>query len=611
MCGIVAIATADRSRFERTILERMRDAIAHRGPDDAGIFSDEGIALAHRRLSIIDLASGHQPMADFNKRAWIVFNGEIYNFKELRREFTQRGYKFETTSDTEVILASYLLDGDSFLEKLNGIFALALWDINSRRLVLARDRLGVKPLYLWKSPMSIAAASEIKALLECPAIAAEAEEELIPEYLAFRQLSGHRTLFRGIECLPPGSILSWQDGYSHIRQYWKLPPIQASGKASLSDCLEEVEDLIEEACRIQLMSDVPLGTYNSGGIDSSLVTRFVAQEAQDGLNTFCVGLSEAGHDERPFAERVAREFGTHHHQIVVENEEFSDALPAMIWHHDEPLNHPNTVAMYLLSKEAKRKVTVVLTGEGADELFAGYPRYRLGAAFDILGDLGVNALGKVFRYLDAGHSAKWEQIKRALLIGPGGALVEAPRYVVDGSIGQILVGDLEPTHLHRLPATPPPGSTLSKMLEYDQQNYLLSVLNRLDKASMAFGVEARVPFLDHRIVELAASLPISLKMRHFETKYVLKRVAERHLPKEVVYRRKSGLSLPLRTWFSAEMGLGRYLDLLIEPRSLQRPYFQPEAVRAMVKAQRSEVADHTQLIWGLVNLELWHRAFVD
>ncbi len=612
MCGIVALATVERCRPAESILRQMRDSMTHRGPDDAGIFVGEGIGLGHRRLSIIDLATGHQPMTDAEQRIWVVFNGEIYNYREIRADLKKRGYDFRTASDTEVILASYFLDGDKFLENLNGIFAIALWDSQHSRLILARDRMGIKPLYIWQSDEFLAAASEIKALLKHPAVKTEPEVDRFPEYLAFRHLADSATLFRGISSLEPGTMLTWEQGKSQRQTYWRLPHCADAQRRSESDYLEELTFLLKDSCQMQMVSDVPLGTFNSGGVDSSIVTSLVAESTANTLNTFCVGLEDSDLDESPFAKIVAERFGTNHTSLVVDKASFADSLPSVIWHHDEPLNHPNTVPMFLLSEVAKKYVTVVLTGEGSDELFAGYPRYRLGQAFDRLGETGVSALGVVAGPLQrVVKEMKWRRVLAAARIGQIGALIEAARYVEDQRIRDVLTGDLEQSNSRRHSSVSITGSLVSSMLEYDQRTYLVSLLNRLDRASMAFGIEARVPLLDHRIVEFAAKVPVDLKLRKGTTKHLVKRIATTRLPNAVVYRRKSGLALPLNRWFKDRKALGRYLDLLMEPRSLQRTHLRPQAVAAAISDHRSNKRDHSQLLWGLVNLELWQRVMFE
>jgi asparagine synthase (glutamine-hydrolysing) len=611
MCGIVALYNTDLSAVDPDLLVSMRDRIRHRGPDDAGLRIEGHVGLGHRRLSIIDLSAGaKQPMCDESGRVWISFNGEIYNFKDLRSECEARGYRFRTKSDTETILAAYVLDGETFVTRLNGIFSFALWDSGRQRLYLVRDRLGVKPLYVWRRDGIVAAASEIKALLEHPRIQPEVDADLVPEYLAFRQMSGTKTLLKGIEQVAPGTMLVVDRAGERTVTYWSQPVCVTPDQADETTHLARVEELLQDAARMQMVSDVPLGTFNSGGIDSSLITAYVAETAAGGLNTFSVGFDDPRFDERPYAEMVARKYGTNHRTLVIQNHEYSDQLPHVVWYHDEPLSHPHTVQLYLLSRFARQFVTVVLTGEGSDELFAGYPRYRAGAMLQRLGPLGRWLGGSLARRLPPG-SSRWEKARRALAVGPLGNVVQAPRWVGDGDLQRVLALDASPIRPERLPTYPLNGDWVARMLEQDQRNYLHVLLMRLDKTTMAASLEARVPFLDHRLVELAARVPTSLKLKGLENKYLIKKLAVRRLPESLVYRRKMGFPVPLSEWFRDPVGLGRYLELLLEPRSLDRGYFQSEQVKRVVAEHRAGSHDHRELLWGLVNLELWHRTVVE
>lgn len=609
MCGIVAVYTRDKKPLGEHLLVSMRDSMVHRGPDDAGIYLDQYVALGHRRLSIIDRSGGHQPMSDHSGTVWIVFNGEIYNFLSLRDELAGRGYRFKTRSDTEVILALYAHEGERFVHRLNGIFAFALWDSKKKKLYLVRDRMGVKPLYVYHGKNFVAAASEIKALLQHPHIKGEINDSAIPEYLAFRQLCGNKTMFKGIEQLRPGHTMVIEPTGSTTRTYWPLP-LCTSERAHIQYA-EQIDSLLREATQMQMVADVPLGTFNSGGLDSSLVTVCAAEKTAGRLNTFSVGFSDPQLDERPYAEIVARELNTNHRSVVIDNQEYAENLPRVIWHHDEPLSHPHTVQLYLLSKFTKQFVTVVLTGEGADELFAGYPRYRIGAALQLLGPGGQWLARQLVRFVPDRSASRFQKAKRALQLGPLGTVIEASRWVTDAQLGLVLESDASPIKPDRFPIHPLNGDLVARMLEQDQRNYLQAILMRLDKATMGASVEARVPFLDHRLVELAATIPSSQKLRRFKTKYPIKRVAIQCLPRKIVHRRKMGFSVPLNEWFRKPLGLGRFLDLLVEPRSLQRGYLRAENVRTIVKAHRNGRGQYGELLFGLINLELWQRLMIE
>lgn len=615
MCGIVALYSKEAGGIDRRVVEAMRDTMEHRGPDDADLYVDEHVGLGHRRLSILDLSeAGRQPMVDASGDVWVCYNGEIYNFPELRRELEARGYPFRTRCDTEVILALYSLDGEDHLaDRLNGIFAFALWDARKKRLVLVRDRVGIKPLYFWQGPGVVGAASEIKALLAHPDLEPAVRQDAVPEYLAYRQVSDGRTLFRDVEQVLPGEMVVIQDGKVHRRTYWQLPRCGAveGGPRSVAEAKEQLEALLRDAVHLQMLSDVPLGTYNSGGVDSSLVTSFVAEKAGDHLETFCIGLENPAFDERPYANLVAEQYKTEHHELVVTERDYADHMPRLVWHHDEPLTHPNTLPIYLLSRLAKQEVTVVLTGEGADEFFGGYPRYRLGEALDKLGVVGRGAGGVIARLLPIHSTGKLGKILNALRHGPEAAIAQTSRYVSNAHLGQLLELDAALADRWRNPPEILGGDIVSSMLEFDQRNYLLPILHRLDKAAMAFSLEARVPFLDHRILEFAATVPSGFKVHKGENKHVVKELAKERLHHDVVYRKKSGLAMPLKDWLRDPDTMGRYLEMLDEPRARQRPYLDGRSLGRFVEEHREGRANHAELLWGLLNLELWQRVMVE
>lgn len=614
MCGIVALYSAVSGRIEPRLLEAMRDVMEHRGPDDAGVFCDQHVGLGHRRLSIQDLSpAGHQPMADARGEVWVCYNGEIYNFPQLRRELEAQGYTFRTHCDTEAILALYELEGvEAMANRLNGIFAFILWDQRRQRLFLVRDRVGIKPLYLWQGDGFVAAASEIKALLVHPSVPRGVRHDAIAEYLTYRQVSGGRTLFADIETVGPGEMVIIDHGQVSRRTYWQLPTVQPVHDAPSADLLgEQLDELLRDATHLQMLSDVPLGTFNSGGVDSSLVTSYVAEKAGDHLNTFCIGLEDPRLDERPYADLVAEGFRTDHHSLVVTTGDFADHLPKVLWHHDEPLTHPNTLPIYLLSKLAKQHVTVVLTGEGADEFFGGYPRYRLGALLEGLGPFG-RALGSLFaRLLPMRPANRWGKVLDALDHGPESAIARVSRHVAEQDVQRLLSLDPADSLAHRRRPQVEDGDVIGAMLTFDQHNYLLPILNRLDKASMAWSLEARVPFLDHRLLEFAATVPSALKVRRNGNKILVKNLASQRLPHDVVYRKKSGLAMPLEDWLRQTEGMGRYLDMLLEPRARQRDYIEGKALETLVEEHRGGRANHAELLWGLLNLELWQRVMLE
>lgn len=613
MCGIVALYSADSGRIEPRLVEAMRDVMEHRGPDDAGLYCDDHVGLGHRRLSIQDLSpAGHQPMVDASGEVWVCYNGEIYNFPELRRDLESQGYVFRTQCDTEAILALYELEGEEAMaRRLNGIYAFILWDRRKQRLFLVRDRVGIKPLYLWQGDGFVAAASEVKALLEHPSVPRGVRQDAIAEYLTYRQVSAGRTLFEGIETVGPGEMWVIEGGAVHRRTYWELPSYEPQKGLDVDIWLQRLDALLRDSTHLQMISDVPLGTFNSGGVDSSLVTSYVAEKAGDQLNTFCIGLEDPRLDERPYADLVADAFRTDHHQLVVTTTDFADHLPDVVWHHDEPLTHPNTLPIYLLSKMAKERVTVVLTGEGADEFFGGYPRYRLAALLESLGSAGRGLGGLLARLVPWRPASRVGKVLDALHHGPEAAIAQVSRHVAEVDVAKVLAIDPSAGLSFRQAPEVDGDGFIADMLTFDQRNYLLPILIRLDKASMAWGLEARVPFLDHRLLELAATVPTSLKVQRGANKILLKNLAEQRLPHDVVHRKKSGLAMPLEEWLRQPQGMGRYLDMLLEPRAQQRDYLARGELQKLVQQHRGGQANHAELLWGLLNLELWQRIMLE
>jgi len=614
MCGIVAIFRRDGAPVSEGEILTMRESLVHRGPDDAGIFLDGGVGLGHRRLKIIDLATGHQPMANERGTVHLVYNGEIYNYRELRTMLQSEGVRLRTQSDTETILGLYDLFQEDCVRHLRGMFAFILWDGDRRRLVVARDRLGIKPLYLFRRGATVAAASEIKALLTLSGARACAEET-IAEYLAFRSLTGSRTMFRDVERVAPGELLVFQENSEERRKYWTLPgpePAEATPRP-VQDWTDEFDSLLAAVTRDHMVSDVPLGTFNSGGVDSSLITAYVAAKAGPRLNTYSIGFDDPAFDERPYARMVAERFRTHHHSPVMKGHEYAEWLPTALWHHDEPLNHPHSVHLAYLSRIAREKVTVVLTGEGSDELFAGYPRYRLPRILDRMAVLGP-FLAPVLRAASGLLRERGRLRVRSVLNGrDGGFRVDRlAAFVSPGAVRRVLV----PEATRGLPEDRPEGGArppllLGSALRFDQENYLQSLLNRLDKMTMSASLEGRVPFLDHVVVEFAARVPAGLKIRGLQNKFLVKQVARRYLPANIVGRQKAGFAVPIAHWLRPGGPLHPMVEMVLEPRGLSRGYLRAEAVRRIVDEHRSGRRDHGELLWGLVNIELWQRTVVE
>jgi asparagine synthase (glutamine-hydrolysing) len=627
MCGIAGFVTNGGAPQPPGVIERMTDALRHRGPDDEGHYTDRSAALGHRRLSIIDVAAGHQPMPNEDGRLQIVFNGEIFNHAALRPDLERAGHRYTTRCDTETILHSYEQYGADCVSRFRGMFAFAIWDTAARTLFCARDRLGIKPLYYYWDGKLFAFASEIKALLAHPAISASFDEALLPEYLAFGYTSGDRTLFAGIRKLMPGHVLTLaldaEAPRLEIRRYWDIPAPEPEPGRDDASWIRECRERLEETVRMRLMSDVPLGMFLSGGLDSSAIAALIKRMTTGPVETFSVGYREAQFSELSYARQVAESIGTDHHEIVVGMDDFFGALPRLIWHEDEPITWPSSVSLYFVSKLASERVKVVLTGEGSDELFGGYGRYR----FYLLNQRWA----RIYGVLPAGLRRRIREgvaATRLLAAGPRRKLqhtfvgrdasVEA--LYLDNfysafsggeqrSLFPPLAGGAPYAGFLEFWNTGRPYSTLQRMLYADQKTYLVELLMKQDQMSMASSIESRVPFLDHTFVEFAARVPDRLKVRGGEGKYIVKRAVEDLLPREIIYRRKMGFPTPLRQWLR-EPAAEKLLATLRDPNGLLGPYVDRAALDALLARQSSGAEDVTDRIWRLLNLQIWGDLFI-
>ena len=612
MCGIAGLLLkkAD-ARVDSDLLTRMRDVMIHRGPDEGGLYTDGALGLCHRRLSIIGVTTGHQPMHGSDPRYWIVFNGEIYNYRELRRELEQRGHRFRTESDTEVIVNAYAEYGADCVQQLNGMFAFAIWDVEHRSLFLARDRMGVKPLYYYDGPEGFVFASEIKAVLASGQPRAELDKERIWEYFLYRGITGENTLFSGIRSLLPGHSMHVTADSCKIRQFWMHRRAEFPADCTLSGSAARLDDLLVDAVRIRLMSEVPLGTFCSGGVDSSLVTAIAARHLGEGVNTFSVGFSDAAYDETRYARIVAKRYATRHHELVVENAEFAGHLEQLVWLNDEPLHFANSVQIYAISRLAKQFVTVVLTGEGADELFLGYPRYQIPQILNRVRHLSPvlrPLLGGLRRVSDDHRIRKLEYFLRRDV---DSAILTSSAANEGEGIETLLVPEVprsaeyRESVLARYCDLPDIGARLSFQ---DQHTYLVSILNRQDKMSMGASIEARVPFLDYRIAEFANALPSGCRTRWLRSKELVKRVARNYLPDEVVYRRKSGFGVPLAAWLRDDAGLGSLAERIFSS-GLGEGVIDQQHLRALWRDHRAGTADHAELLWTALSFLIWRERF--
>src|SRR6266403_3129981 len=561
MCGIVGIFNFDPQRpVGEDLLRVMNVTITHRGPDEDGFYLNGPLGMANRRLSIIGLKDGRQPIANEDRTVWTVFNGEIYNYPDLRRDLEARGHTFRTSTDTEVLVHLYEEHGEDFVRELNGMFAIALWDDRRRRLLIYRDRLGEKPLYYVRTGKRLLFASEIKALLRDPAVDRTVDPAALYDYLSFQYNPRRETIFRGIVRLKPGTMLVVSaDGVSE-RTYWELP-VSADAPRSEDEYLEALRALLRDSVKRRLLSDVPLGAFLSGGIDSSVVVGLMSEVLVEPVKTFSVGFKVAGgYDESTHAERVARHFGADHHTLVVESMDVEHLLPRTVYSLDEPVADFAAIPTFLVSEFARRHVKVVLTGEGADELFAGYEHYRLAAMLARYQRLP----GGVRRFLSALGAVAPPRLAKALAAGAldslaGFRLVKS--VFRPAELDGLLSGDVR-AQLNGVAVQPDFARIFARAGDLDPLNrYLLAdlatclpedLLMKVDKMSMSVSLEARVPFLDHRVVELAAGMPSTLKWRR-GGKYILKRLAAGLVPQDIIERPKHGFRLPLDRWFRAEL----------------------------------------------------------
>ena len=631
MCGINGIALSARSgrRVDAGVLARMRDVITHRGPDDEGIFIDGQVGFGHRRLSIVDVAAGHQPMTNEDGTLHITYNGEIYNHADYREELEALGHVYRTHCDTETILHLYEEYGAECVQHLRGMFAFAIWDQRRRELFIARDRLGVKPLYYaLTDDGSLYFGSEIKTLVTANAIKPEVNFAALPDYLANHATSGEETLFRGVKRLLPGHTLLWRDGHVEIERYWDVSFAKAIDTTRRDqDYIDEWADLFRTSVRLRLMADVPLGMFLSGGIDSSAIAAVMSTMVNEPIKTFSVAFKEREANELEYARLIAESYKTNHHEVVVSPEDFFSALPKLVWHEDEPLAHPSSVALYFVSRLASKHVKVVLTGEGSDELLAGYARYRktiynlaLGARYHGAVPAGVrNAIRNRIDGLPVNSTVRQKLVRTFLSLQPDIESIYFDNFAVFSRARQNDL--LTPDMRARTGALDPYAGTrgllektdaqspLDRLLYADIKTYLHELLMKQDQMSMAASIESRVPFLDHKLVEFTSSLPEALKLRGWTTKYVLRKAMKRVLPEAILSRPKMGFPVPIGKWFR-----GQYRSIIDEhvlsDRALSRGIFQREFVRALVN-RHDAGEDHSERLWALMNFEMWQRQFID
>jgi asparagine synthase (glutamine-hydrolysing) len=622
MCGIAGIvARHPGARVDERRLARMRDALRHRGPDGSGLLVDGPVGLAHTRLAIVDVARGEQPMSNEAGDVWVTFNGEIYNHADLRPGLEEKGHRYRTRCDTETIVHLYEERGDRAVEALRGMFAFAVWDRPRRRLLLARDRLGIKPLYYRVDDGELLFASEIKALLAASGARAEFDDAVLPEFLSTRFVSGEETFFRGVRKLLPGHVLTWSPGEPQTpRRYWQLPDPVAGGAAPPA---RDLRERLEAAVSSHLMSDVPLGVFLSGGIDSSALAALAARQTSEPLQTFAVGFAEAEANELPYARLVATHIGATHREVMMTPESFFAALPHALWHEDEPMAFSSSVPLFSLARLARRHVKVVLTGEGADELFLGYNRYRVTRWNARLGRpywaLMPRAARRAVREAVRRLPAPLARVARRTFVGlePGIRGVYHENFAVfplalqQGLLRRRdLLEGRDPYATQAAYFDGASGGLLDRLGRAELQSYLHELLMKQDQMSMASSIESRVPFLDDRLVEHVVAMPGDVKLPRWQTKRLLRAAVRDLLPAPILERRKMGFPVPLGDWLR-----GRFAPVVDEfvlgPRAAARGYFDRAALGRFAAEHASGRESHTDALWLLVNLEIWQRIFMD
>jgi len=638
MCGITgAIWTDPAKALEQDALRRMIEVLRHRGPDEEGDYVAElrrrppredlpGVALGHRRLAIIDVAGGRQPLANEDGSIQVILNGEIYNYRELRRRLEGAGHRFRTDSDTETLVHLYEDEGPKFLEHLVGMFAIAVWDARRGQLVLARDRLGQKPLVYRHEPGRLLFASELKSLLEVPGVPREIDPQALDEYITYQYVPHPRTIFRGIAKLPPGYRAVYRNDRLVIQPYWQ-PDFHTEESRPLEEYAHRLREAMTASVELRLQSEVPLGAFLSGGIDSTIVVGLMRQLCDEPVRTFSIGFPVAEYDETRYARIAAERFGTLHEEFRVEPDAM-EILPRLVWHFDEPFGDSSAVPTWYVSQLGRRHVTVALTGDGGDELFAGYPRYKaaqLGGRFDRLPRLPRRVLaGRYWQHLPASPRQKclrrqWKRFVEVLNESPARRYLDwisifnerqraelySEEFVAalpDSDPVQFLSGPMS-AGSHRGAVT---ATSLADLVTY----LPCDLMTKVDVASMAHGLECRQPFLDHRVVELALRMPAELKFRRGRGKRILTETFADLLPKEIRRRPKMGFGVPLDHWFRHELkDFSR--DVLLDSRTLERGCFRREAVAKLLDDHQSARFDHAYRLWSLLVLELWQRQWCD
>ncbi|REJ75485.1 MAG: asparagine synthase (glutamine-hydrolyzing) [Acidobacteria bacterium] len=627
MCGIVGFTAKYFGDEERGILERMNGKIIHRGPDEDGFYLGEGFGMAMRRLSIIDLSGGQQPIHTSDRSKWIVYNGEFYNYRELRRKLEEDGHEFYTNSDTEVILHLYDKYGSRCVEYLRGMFAFAVWDEKERSLFLARDRTGQKPLLYSRRPDGhIVFGSEFQAILEHPDISREVDPQAIDDYMSYQCVPAPSTAFREMRKLEPGHWLIWKNGQIRTERYWK-PDFSKKIRISEEEAVEETSRVLQESVKLRMISEVPLGAFLSGGVDSSTIVALMARVSDRPVKTFSIGFEEQDYSELKYARKVAEHVGAEYNEFIVKPNAL-EVIPKLVEHYGEPYSDSSAIPTYYVSQETRKHVTVALNGDGGDESFAGYERHaamRLAEFYQRVPSALRTALFEAPISVLPTSEIKRSRIRDVKRFLSAARLAAGPRYsrwmttfdderksaLYSSQFRSQLNGNGSRSVFADWLESDEAEGIVDRCLLTDMMTYLPNdLLVKVDIASMANSLEARSPFLDHKVIEFAASLPEELKMRRIATKSLLKKVASQLVPREVIYRPKMGFGVPIGNWFRGELK-GFIRDILQSNEARSRGLFKQEEVDRMTEEHVSAKKDHTFQIWSLLMLELWFQKFVD
>ena len=627
MCGICGKVEFDsQAQSSPALLKRMADQLVHRGPDDEGYYAKGPAGLGFRRLSIIDLGGGHQPLSNEDGSIWIVFNGEIYNYQDLRALLISKGHSFKTQSDTEVIVHLFEEYGFDCVQKLRGMFAFAIWDSVNKTLFLARDRVGIKPLYYYLGSDFLSFASEMKAIFVDPAVQRRVDPQLVDRFLTYYFVPGPATLLRNFFKLEPGHWLSVHDGRVQIKRYWDIDFQPADDHKSESALEEQIVNTLDDSVQLHMISDVPVGFLLSGGVDSTALLSLASKKENRPISSYTIGFSHSGVvDERPFARLAAGRFGSEHHEISINAQEFAAFLPEYVWFMEEPVCEPASVALYYVSKLAKQFVKVLISGEGGDEAFAGYHNYRnmlwLESIKRILGPFRSVAAGGIEAIAQVSNSRmlqKYAPLLNADLESYYLSRISSPFQYFNQNPSPIYSAEMSArvdkawsAEITRSFMSRESGDgALGQMMYVDTKTWLPDdLLIKADRMTMANSIELRVPFLDHKVLEFAARLPANLKVRGWKMKYLLKRALAKHVPTEILHRRKVGFPNPSVSWLACDLK-DLVADILLDPKSLSRGYFRKKAVENLVE-RNAQSKRYTAEIFSLVVLELWHRIFVD